>query len=171
MNTANINVITVGSNEVAMPASATVGQRRFVRGWLSRLDSDDNSADIVVEKHGTDREIRVSFLGGDGRRQQMVIGAEGDGSYAEGPYLGEFEGHPDLIDLDDGTIFEFEPEPAGGGEPGYSRSGDHEVGNATVDEFVSSVSAVGRLARAWTRTCGRARRSSTPIEGSSSGVT
>ncbi|ATY17257.1 hypothetical protein CU254_42485 (plasmid) [Amycolatopsis sp. AA4] len=75
-----------------MPAAATVEQRRFVRGWLSRLDSDDNSADIVVEKYGTDREIRLSFLAGDGQRQQMVIAPEGDGSYAEGSYLGDFEG-------------------------------------------------------------------------------
>lgn len=34
--------------------------------------------------------------------------------------------HPDLIDLDDGEIFEWEPEPAGGGEPGYCRSDDHD---------------------------------------------
>ncbi|ATY17260.1 hypothetical protein CU254_42510 (plasmid) [Amycolatopsis sp. AA4] len=34
--------------------------------------------------------------------------------------------HPDLIDLDTGDIYEWEPEPAGGGEPGYSHSEDHD---------------------------------------------
>lgn len=34
--------------------------------------------------------------------------------------------HPDLIDLDTGDIYEWEPEPAGGGEPGYAHSGDHD---------------------------------------------
>ena len=32
----------------------------------------------------------------------------------------------DLIDLDDGTIWEWEPEPAGGGEPGYALADDHD---------------------------------------------
>ncbi|WP_284741732.1 hypothetical protein [Amycolatopsis sp. RTGN1] len=92
MNAANINVIRVGQKEVTMPASATVEQRRFVRGWLSGLDSEGASADIVAEKCGMDREIRVSFLAGDGQRQQMVIAPEGGGSYAEGAYLGDFAG-------------------------------------------------------------------------------
>ncbi|ATY17167.1 hypothetical protein CU254_42075 (plasmid) [Amycolatopsis sp. AA4] len=34
--------------------------------------------------------------------------------------------HPDLIDLDTGDIYEWEPEPAGGGEPGYSHREDHD---------------------------------------------
>lgn len=34
--------------------------------------------------------------------------------------------HPDLIDLDDG-VYEWEPEPVGGGEPGYAHSEDHGV--------------------------------------------
>jgi hypothetical protein len=32
----------------------------------------------------------------------------------------------DLIDLDDGTIWEWEPEPAGSGEPGYALADDHD---------------------------------------------
>lgn len=34
--------------------------------------------------------------------------------------------HPDLIDLDTGDIYEWEPEPTSGGEPGYSHSDDHD---------------------------------------------
>lgn len=33
---------------------------------------------------------------------------------------------PDLIDLDDGSIYEWNPSPAGGGEPGYSHSEDFD---------------------------------------------
>lgn len=53
MNAANINVIQVGRTEVAMPASATVAQRGFVRGWLTGLEIGPE-ADVVAEKirHG-----------------------------------------------------------------------------------------------------------------------
>ncbi|ASR39900.1 hypothetical protein BAY61_31960 (plasmid) [Prauserella marina] len=34
--------------------------------------------------------------------------------------------HPDLIDLDDGEMFEWVAEPAGGGEAGYANTDDHD---------------------------------------------
>lgn len=34
--------------------------------------------------------------------------------------------HPDLICLRTGIVFEWEPEPHGGGEPGYANSEDHD---------------------------------------------
>ncbi|MFD5089374.1 hypothetical protein ACFWMR_02145 [Amycolatopsis thailandensis] len=83
----NINVIRMGELEVTMPASATVGQRQFVRNWLANVEAGSTGSEITVEPYGADREIRVAFFAGDGQRQQMVVGPDGDGSYAEGPYV------------------------------------------------------------------------------------
>jgi hypothetical protein len=80
----DVNVITVGQNSVTMPRSATLAQRRHVREFLTKLATEGDQDNIIVEPAGDCGDVRMEFTGGDGHRFQYVITEDG-GTHSEGP--------------------------------------------------------------------------------------
>lgn len=85
------SLIKAGAFTVAVPTTSTAAQRDYVWNWLNDevlSESTPATMDVVVEQHGKHGDIRLSWIGDDGDRRQMIISPDAAGDFTASLYEG-----------------------------------------------------------------------------------